>query len=203
VGLRGIDVSTYQGDVDWAAVKASGISFVYAKASEGQSYVDDRFNDNHDDCGKIGLALGAYHFFHFGIDPVAQANHFIATTKDRVGNLRPVVDVEGGGQDGVTDLPTLVKNLAAFNDTVEDVLGPLVIYTDYGDWNGFMQGTDAFSGHTLWIAEYNNQAAPSLPNGFKDWVAWQHADNGSVPGIAGNVDLNVTKANDLSGLLRS
>lgn len=189
--MNGIDISVYQGTVDYDAVAKSGkIAFVYAKATEGTREVDDQFLANHDRArSRGGLKFGAYHFFHFGLDPITQANHFLTVAENRLGELRPMVDVEGAGQDGVTDLDELIFKLASFANHIEGMIGKKpIIYTDPGDWNGFMQGTDAFSGHPLWVAEYNSDAAPTLPNGFTDWVIWQYTDSFTVPGISGGVD---------------
>lgn len=188
--MNGIDISEYQGEIDFAAVQASGkVQFVYAKATEGLRTNDACFVRNHDECKRTSIPFGAYHFFHFGEDPESQASHFLQAIEGYRGQLLPMVDVEGGGQDRVTDLAALTHALAAFNAKVEAAIGkPIVIYTDYGDWNGFMQGTDAFSGHPLWIAEYNSDAAPTLPGGWSDWKIWQYSSSGSIPGISGNVD---------------
>ena len=196
--MNGIDVSTYQGKIDFAQVKIYA-GFVYAKATEGATYVDDQFRANHDGCKAAGIPFAPYHFFHFGQDPVAQAAHFLATIDGYEGTLLPMVDVESGGQDGVTNLPTLITGLSMFLTAIEKTLGGkrCIIYSDYGDWNGLMQGTDAFSGHPFWVAEYNAQPAPSLPAGFTSWVIWQYSSGGKVPGITGAVDLDRLNGNDL------
>lgn len=203
--LHGVDVSYAQGAIDWRRVGMSGlVDFAYIKATEGLHLVDEQLGANHDGAKKAGIPFGVYHFFHFGIDPVAQAQHFLGATNGVHGKLLPVVDVEGGGQDHVTDLPTLIANLSAFVRTVDATLGGkrTMIYTDYGDWNGFMAGTDAFAGHPLWIAEYNHQAAPSLPQGWSDWSVWQHTSGAIVPGIPGHVDADVLQGGDLAKIAR-
>lgn len=189
--MNGIDVSSWQNEIDWKAVKDSGkVEFVFAKATEGTDNVDSQFIANHTGCKEAGITFGAYHFFHFGQDPEEQARHFLATISGYEGTLLPMVDVEGGGQDGVTNLATLTALLSAFLRVVEASLGgkKCIIYSDYGDWNGFMQGTDAFSGHPFFVAEYNSDAEPTLPNGFSDWALWQYTSSGQIPGISGNVD---------------
>jgi lysozyme len=197
--MLGVDISDFQEGVNFKEVKADGIHFVYSKATEGTNYTADSFAIDHDRCKANGISFGAYHFLHFGQDPVAQAEHFLAATNGRLGNLLPMVDVEGGGQDGVTDLPTLVNTLSAFNAHVEKTVGKkIIIYSDYGDWNGFMQGTSAFSGHKFWIAEFNSDASPSLPSGVTTWVVWQKSSSATFPGIHGKVDLDVLNGSNLS-----
>ncbi|MGH8165010.1 MAG: glycoside hydrolase family 25 protein, partial [Rhodanobacteraceae bacterium] len=174
------------------------VQFAYAKATEGTGYADAQFADNHDDAKTRGIPFGAYHFFHFGQDPIAQAQHFLASTDGRRGTLLPMVDVEGGGQDGVSDLGALIRTLAAFNTEIERAVGAkILIYSDYGDWNAMMGGTDAFAGHPFWVAEYNSDAAPALPTGITRALVWQFSSSGRIPGIAGNVDLDRFLGEDL------
>lgn len=185
--LKGIDISAYQGDVDFNKVKESGVSFVYAKATEGLHEVDADFAIYHDACKHVGIPFGAYHFLHFNTDPVAQAQHFLQTTDSNHGDLLPMVDIE------VTDgahRDQLITNISLFMREVEKTLGgkKMLLYTYYGFWSDQMQGTDAFAGHPLWIAEYNNDADPALPAGFKNFTLWQHTSTAHVDGIVGDVD---------------
>jgi lysozyme len=202
-GLKGLDVSSYQGIVDWSAVASAGYSYAYIKATEGLTLTDPQFSRNWQVSKQRNICRGAYHFFHFGDDPIAQADFFINCANPQAGDLPPVVDVET--TDGITDVTQLVQKLSAFIVEVENALSgkKMVIYTYYGFWNASMNGSDAFSGHPFWIAEYNSDETPTLPNGWTDWLIWQHASNGTVTGINTPVDLNVLNgdANTLSGIL--
>lgn len=202
MSLHGVDISVDQQTIDFGAVKQScKVDFVYAKASEGLHYDDALFQRNHDMCKVHGIPFGAYHFFHFSEDPVTQAQHFLTATDGRLGQLIPMVDVEADGQDGVTDLQKLIQRLASFLHVVEPHIGKrMIIYADYGDWNGFMQGTDSFSGHALWVAEYNSDSSPTLPNGFSDYALWQYTSGLVIPGIPAFVDGDRTKDDDLKGI---
>ena len=91
--VQGIDVSHYQGQIDWKQMKAQGIGFAYIKATEGSSYVDECYEQNMTDAENAGIAAGAYHFFSFDSPGVTQAEHFIQTVGED-GTLIPVVDVE-------------------------------------------------------------------------------------------------------------
>jgi lysozyme len=202
--LSGIDVSGNQGGVDFAALAASGgANYVYAKATEGVTFVDDHFALYHDACKKNNIPVGAYHFLRFNTidNPIAQAKHFLQTIAGREGELLPMVDVE------VTDgqpIATLTQTLDAFMSEVEQTLGGkrMLLYTFYSYWNSAMQGSNSFSGHPLWIAEYNSSAAPSLPGGFNDWVVWQWSSSGTVPGIGTSVDMDRLKTDQLSLISR-
>ena len=95
--------------------------------------------------------------------------------------------------DGVTDIDAMVQTLSDFITAVEKTLSGkrMVIYTNEGFWNSALQGSDAFSGHPLWVANYTTAAQPAIPNGWDDWVLWQYSNAGSVDGIDGDVDLDV------------
>ena len=190
-GLNGIDVSYAQGPIDWHAVSASGIHFAFIKATEGVGTPDPQFARNWPVSKSTGVRTGAYHYFHFSDDPVEQAHYFLASAKPKKGDLLPAVDVET--TDGIADVSTLVERLSQFTSTVERALGGrrMLIYTGMSFWNTSMQGSNAFAGHPLWLAEYNRDPSPTLPQGWHTWAIWQHDDAGSVNGIIGNVDLDV------------
>lgn len=199
--LRGVDVSDWQPNIDWTQVAAAGIHFAYAKATEGVDGTQDTFIANHDGCKAAGIPFGAYHFFRPYLDGAQQAEHFLSTIDGYQGQLLPMVDVE------VTDsLPAdaIARQLSAFLTTLEKTLDGkrAIIYASYGFWNSSMGGSDAFSGHPFWIAEYNSDANPTLPNGFRKWVLWQYADDGNIAGIPGNVDRDLLNGNNLGVIMR-
>ncbi len=198
--IRGIDISSYQGDIDFAAVKASGVGFVYAKATQGIGYIDDHYATYHDACKAYGIPFGAYHFLSTQTDPAEQAKHFLTTIAGREGELLPMIDVELA----VGTPATMVARIAAFMAAVEGTLHgkKMLLYTYLSFWNTAMNGASDFSGHPLWVAEYNGDPAPTLPAGFRSWTIWQHASIGRVPGIKGDVDLDRLNGDDLSVISR-
>lgn len=201
--IYGIDVSYAQGEVDWAAVEQSDtISFVYARATEGLSIVDAQFARN-------ALVLptrprilwGAYHLFRFPDDPFAQAAFFLATAASalRPGNLVPFIDCEDESAPGPSPSEN-VKSLAQFAGIIERSIGhrPIIYCSPYW-WDEAMGGSDGFAGHPLFVADYG-VAQPMLPDGWAKEVLWQYDDAGTVPGITGNVDLDVLVGVDLSAI---
>ena len=92
--VRGVDVSHYQGEIDWKVLGQQDIDFAYIKATEGSSHVDEKFSQNWSESALSGLAVGAYHFFSFDSSGDTQADHFIHTVGNRFGMLPPAVDVE-------------------------------------------------------------------------------------------------------------
>lgn len=191
--VKGIDISTFQGVVDFAALKGSGsVAFVYAKATEGLHEVDDQYKRNRDVARNRHIPVGAYHFFHPAADPVRQAAHFLATIGQAT--LLPMVDVEVSEGCSASEI---VASLAAFLREVDRTL-PLgkrtLIYTGWAFWNDAVGGSDAFAGHPCWVAAYpdsyeDTQAAP-VPTGWTRATLWQYSSTGRIPGIAGNVDLD-------------
>lgn len=190
MSFQGIDVSSWQNDIDWAAAKASGlVDFVYAKATQGVDETDFQYSDNREDTTLRKIPFGAYHYFVPSDNPIAQAQHFLNRACPKAGDLIPMVDVEQ--DDGMT-AHDLVDSLGQFTDYVEKQIGKkLFIYTSLDFWNTSMRGSDAFCGHYLWIAEYNGDLEPTLPQGWFTWVLWQHTSRGTVPGITVPADVNI------------
>jgi GH25 family lysozyme M1 (1,4-beta-N-acetylmuramidase) len=182
---KGIDVSHYQGTINWTKVYGGGYRFAIMKASEGTGYTDPTFKTNWAAAKKAGLLRGAYHFFRPSVDGVAQAKHFVSvmgTLADT--DLPPVCDLEV--QDGVSDA-TVIQRTKDFMAKVKSLTGrtPMLysgyFFTSLGSPSGFSQ-------YPLWVAHWTT-SCPNIPNGgWKTWTFWQHSDNSSVPGISGNVD---------------
>jgi lysozyme len=178
---RGIDVSHYQGRIDWRAVSGDGIGFAYLKATEGATFVDRAFARNWSGAGEAGIVRGAYHRFRAGRDAVAQANHFLAVVPLRDGDLPPVLDVES--TDGVSDA-RLVRGVRAWLAEVERRTGKRpIVYTKPGFRRAHLGS--ALDDYPLWIAEYGVDS-PSVAR----WHIWQHSEHGRVAGIANAVDLD-------------
>ena len=92
--VRGVDVSHYQGDIDWEVLQMQNIDFAYIKATEGSSHVDEKFTENWKNASQTALSIGAYHFFSFDSEGETQAENFIRTVGTLDGKLIPVIDVE-------------------------------------------------------------------------------------------------------------
>ncbi|MFT5460802.1 MAG: lysozyme, partial [Myxococcota bacterium] len=175
--LEGIDVSHYQGDVDWASVRSASIDFAYAKATQGASEVDPHFAANGAGMKSAGLPRGAYHFYVAGDPPLDQAKHFTSTVTLAAGDLVPMVDVEVGAV-SAKDLQTFVDALLAHYGV------PPIVYTDHPYWTAHLD--DSFSAYPLWIADY--EGGPRLPSRWSQWSLWQYEEDGKVSGVKGAVD---------------
>jgi len=178
---RGVDVSHYQGRVDWGAVEEAGVGFAFLKATEGASYTDPTFRRHWAALGETRILRGAYHRFKPTRDAAAQAAHFLAVVPVREGDLPPVLDVEA--TDGVSDA-RLIRSVRTWLDIVERRTGVRpIVYTKPGFRRAHL-GT-ALDDYPLWIAEYGVES-PSHAR----WTFWQHSERGRVPGIEKIVDLD-------------
>ena len=178
---RGIDVSHYQGRIDWRAVAGDGIGFAYLKATEGATFTDPTFARNWRGAGEAGIVRGAYHRFRAGRDAAAQAEHFLAVARLSEGDLPPVLDVES--TDGVSDA-RLIRGVRTWLSVVERRTGKRpIVYTKPGFRRAHL-GT-ALDDHPLWIAEYGVDSPSVDP-----WHFWQHSERGRVAGIDRAVDLD-------------
>ena len=187
--VRGIDVSHFQGQIDWTQVAASGIQFCYVKATDGIAFSDVRFQSNLAGSKAAGLLTGAYHFLRAGSDPEKQAESFLhLVPKLETGDLPPVLDIE---RDDGASASVILDAILAWVQAVENVLlRRPIIYTYASFWNSTLAGSRRFDDYFLWIADYGNRSSPRLPSGRTGYQIWQFSQTGSVPGIAGNVDLD-------------
>jgi lysozyme len=181
LGTRGIDVSHYQGRIDWQAAADDGVGFAFVKATEGGHFVDPAFERNWAGLREVGIARGAYHRFRPRLSGIAQADHFLSVVSVTDGDLPPVVDVES--VEGVGDA-RLVAGVRAWLGEVERRTGVRpIVYTKPGFRRAHL-GT-SLDDYPLWVAEYDVDE-PSVGR----WAFWQHSERGSVAGIGRAVDLN-------------
>ena len=184
--VQGVDVSEFQGNIDWPTAHGAGIGFAIARVSDGTFHIDPTFRQNWDGMRANGVVRGVYQFFRPTEDPVAQADLLVNYVGGfGQGDLPPVCDVEvtdgaGGGQ--------ILGNLQAWIDRIKARTGLTpIVYTSPGFWNG-LGGT--VNGATLWVANWF-VSSPWIPAGWSGWTFWQYNDNGSVPGIPALVDQDV------------
>jgi lysozyme len=184
--LAGIDVSTYQGDIDWPAVRAAGVEFAFVRASHGTDE-DLRFATNWAAARDAGIVRGAYQYFRPSQDPLAQAELVLTAVGElAVGDLPVVLDVEAAD-----DLPP-AEVVAAVRAWIERVVAATgrqpIIYTGLYFWRDHV-GAD-LTRSPLWHAQYTEEPCPRLAPPWTDWTIWQYTNKGSVDGISGSVDLD-------------
>lgn len=188
---RGIDVSYYQGTIDWAQVAGAGISFGITRVSDGLTFQDPQFRRNWDTMKARGLVRGVYQFFRPGQDPVQQADALLAQIDAAggfgPGDLPPVCDLEV--RDGRT-AAQINAATAAWLARIEARTGLHgLIYTSPGFWNPL--GAPSYEEtNDLWVAHWGVNT-PLVPNSWREWTFWQTSATGRVAGIAGDVDTDL------------
>ena len=136
--VRGIDVSSHQGDIDWDILSKKGIKFAFIKATEGSSFVDEKFNINYENAIKTNLKIGAYHFFSYDSEGITQAYNFIAHVPKMEEMLPPVVDIEfyGDKYKNVPDIEETQKQLQIMLEKLEEYYEKKpIIYATYKSYN--------------------------------------------------------------------
>jgi lysozyme len=205
--LTGLDVSHWQGTIGWAKVKAAGIDFVIAKATEAQGFVDPQYARNRANAAAVGVRFGAYHFAQPDRtyrDAIREADHFVRTARLEGRHLLPVLDLERHGGLG---RDALIRWTRTWLQRVESRVGVKpMIYTSPSFWVERMGNTKWFANNgfrALWIAHWR-VARPSVPagdwSGF-GWTLWQVSDCGQVAGIRGCVDVDLYRGLDIRPLL--
>lgn len=186
----GVDVSAYQGEIDWQTLSAQGISFAFIKATEGSSFVDSRFSENFSAAQQTDLRIGAYHFFSFESSGKAQAEHFCSTVPKISGGLPPVVDVEYYGEFSASNISVadVRLNLREFVDTVKAYYGasPIIYVTDSTYRNIVGEG---FFDCCFWIRDVYGKPSDSIK-----WTFWQYSNRHVLEGYNGKeryIDMNV------------
>ena len=186
--VHGIDVSHYQGDINWKMLEQTRqgkfpIQFIFMKATEGGDYADDRFAANFDSARVHGFVRGAYHFYNPKTDANKQADFFIQSVKLEAGDLPPVLDIEKKGK----DMKKLQADLKVWLRKVENHYGVKpIIYASYKFKTRYLNDS-VFNTYPYWIAHYYVDSVRYEG----DWKFWQHTDVGTLPGIDEKVDLNV------------
>lgn len=189
VSVLGVDVSHFQGDVDWSSIKKDGVLFAYAKATQGSRFIDPKYMSNWKEMKENKVYKGAYHFFEYDDDVTKQVNHFLKTVKYSKLDLPPVLDLEGGGVNGKVNIESYQKSVLEWLNQVEKILGVKpIIYTNVTFGNTYLNKPE-FSNYDLWLAEYTKEK-PELPEAWlsKGWLIWQRSEFGKLNGINGNVD---------------
>ena len=189
--IHGIDISHYQGDIDWEELRLHGaidecpIRFVMIKATEGADKVDEYFERNFNLARDHGFTRGAYHFYSTQSDPKDQAEAFIRNVKLEKGDLPPVLDVEK--KPGAKSKEQFQQDVLTWLHTVERHYGVKPILYTYHKFKLDYLSDDTFDQYPYWIAHYY---VDSLD--YKGpWKFWQHTDIGRLPGIRGDVDFNI------------
>lgn len=190
--VRGVDVSSYQGEIDWHTLSSQNISFAFIKATEGSSFADPCFEYNFSEAQKCEIAVGAYHFFSYDSPGATQAENFIKTVNPFEGMLPPVIDLEFYG-DKKKDPPNreyVSSELKDMLTALEDYYGlKPIIYATELSYKLYL--SEEYAEYDIWIR--NVLTSPTLSDG-RQWTFWQYADRETLDGYNGkekHIDMNV------------
>ncbi|MBF6609062.1 MAG: glycoside hydrolase family 25 protein [Flavobacterium sp.] len=183
----GIDVSEYQGTINWTDVDSIAgrpIGFAFIRATAGRDKIDRRFNRNWESAKQANMLRGAYHYYRPDENSLEQAQNFITAVKLKNGDLPPVLDIEQISK--VQSVDSLKRGLRKWLVAVEKHYNVRpIIYSGERYYTDFLQ--EEFKDYVFWIANYNFFVESIKPG----WTFWQFTEKGSVPGIQGPVDVNL------------
>lgn len=189
--VRGIDISHYQGDIDWNILSQEDhVQFAFIKATEGREHKDPKFLENWNAAQESDVFVGAYHFFTFGSTGKEQAENFIDTVPIADNVLPPVIDVEIYEAEVIPEKKDLQKELDVMLDMLESHYGVKpIIYTNSSTYISHLLG--GYLKYDIWMS--NLYCEPII-----NWTFWQYNFEGKLKGFAQEeipVDLNVYNGN--------
>jgi len=187
--VKGMDVSVYQGNINWTQAKADGIQYAIIRVSDGLNSPDSKFDQNWSGSRAAGVIHGAYQFFEPGQDPIAQADMLLAKIGGvlKSDDLPPMIDVEVTGGLAPAQVAAKVKQWIAH---VKAKVGrDPIVYTGYYFWRDSVGGANVLPS-VLFHAQYTTAACPNIADPWTTWAFWQYSSSGAVAGISGNVDMD-------------
>jgi lysozyme len=189
--VHGVDVSRFQGSIDWNRAAGAGVEFAFLKATEGGDRVDPSFKDNWRATRRAGIPRGAYHFYYFCRPAEDQAKWFIRNVPAEAGALPPVLDLEWNHLSPTCKLrpdpETVRREAETFLRILTRHYGQRpIIYTtpDFWERNEMWR----IKGYELWLRSV--AAHPKDRYEGQRWTFWQYTGTGLAPGFSGEVDLN-------------
>ncbi len=193
-GTMGIDVSKWNGTIDWNAVKNSGVSYViircgYRGSSKGTLIEDPKYRENIKGATAAGLKVGVYFFTQAinQVEAVEEASMVLECVKNYKISYPIFLDVEAsGGRADSLDRDTRTAIIKTFCETIRTAGYTPGVYANK-NWLTNKMNADELNAYKIWLAQY--AAAPTYTGKFE---LWQYKDTGKVSGISGNVDLNIS-----------
>lgn len=185
----GVDVSSYQGTVNWETMKAQGVDFAFIKASEGSSLQDSSFGENWENAIAAGIRTAGYHFFSYDSSGATQADNFIEKVPVVPGAMPPVIDVEFYGEYLETPMSpeSVFPILSELVTRLEEAYGQKpILYVTYKSYELYVK--DHYSDYPIWVS------SPTVAPFWIDWTFWQYSHSARMEGYVGTqerIDLNV------------
>lgn len=184
---NGIDVSIWQGEINFNEVINDGIKVVYIRASEGESYIDSNFESNYQKAKENGLYIGCYHYLTARTEEEAklQAKFFVSVIGGKQIDCKLAMDFESFGDLSIEEINSIALT---FLNTVKNLSGKdVIVYSDTYNAKNIFSGE--ITNYPLWVAEYGVEE-PTSNVSWENWVGFQYTDLGEVAGIEGYVDKN-------------
>jgi len=189
--VHGVDVSRWQGDINWAKLREHGANFAYIKATDGGDHLDPMFRKNWKAADAAGMKRGAYHFFYWCRSGASQADWFIRNVPKDPDALPPVIDVEWNHQSACKKRPSraaVIEKMQVFMDKLEAHYGQRpVIYTAPDFYGDNLKGQ--FENYPFWLRAVAQHPSKVYPG--RKFVFWQYSGSGLSKGVSGKIDLNV------------
>ncbi len=190
--VHGVDVSKYQGEINWPVLKSNGVSFAFIKATEGGDHDDESFKKNWNGAKRAGVPRAAYHFYYFCTSAIKQANWFIKNVPKDPTALPPVLDAEWNHLSKTCKKRPPAHRVRSefriFLKALERHYGKRpIIYTAPDFYEDNFKGS--FKGYKFWLRSVI--AHPKVRYNRRNWLFWQYTGTGRMAGVKGNIDINV------------
>ncbi len=188
--VHGVDVSRWQGEIDWPKLRTQGANFAYIKATDGGDHLDPMFKTNWNRAKAAGLKRGAYHFFYWCRVASEQADWFIRNVPRDPDALPPVIDVEWNGDSRCKQnlsRARVLEKMQVFMDKLERHYGQRpIIYTAPDFYEDNLQGQ--FLDYPFWLRAVAQHPSKVYPG--RKWIFWQYSGSGLSHGVDEKIDLN-------------
>lgn len=194
--VHGVDVSRWQGNIDWVKLRTQGANFAFIKATDGGDHLDPMFRTNWRKAKEAGVKRGAYHFFYWCRTAGEQADWFIRNVPREAGALPPVIDVEYNAESSCKrrlSRAKVLEKMQVFMDKLEQHYGQRpIIYTAPDFYEDNLTGE--FPNHPFWLRSVAAHPSVRYPN--RKWLFWQYSGSGLSHGVEGRIDLNVFRGSE-------
>ena len=189
--VHGVDVSRWQGDIDWMKLRTQGANFAFIKATDGGDHLDPMFQKNWRRAKEAGIRRGAYHFFYWCRVASSQAEWFIRNVPKDPDALPPVIDAEYNGDSACKkrlSREKYVEKIRVFAEMLERHYGKRpIIYTAPDFYEDNLSGE--LKQYPFWLRSVAAHPSKRYPN--RRWLFWQYSGSGLSHGVEGRIDLNV------------
>ena len=186
--IKGVDISSHNGDVNFNSLARQGIDFVYIKGTEGTDFKDNKFNVNFRKAAEAGLKVGMYHFFRFDTSGYMQALNVINSLRGLKPDLPVAIDLEQWTNPRGISIDSVVKQVEKMADVLAKEGLEVVIYTNKDGYSRFYR--NRLEKYPLWLCSFTD-----IEEKY-DWLFWQYSHRGRLEGVDRLVDMNLFNGND-------